>query len=69
MCFIQNTDYLFLLYAPDDFNLLLKLPFGISPVEPGFQSQANDIPEIESFMRKNCGLYFKKVSELAEFLK
>ena len=29
---------------------------------------ANDIPEIESFMRKNCGLYFKKVDELYRYL-
>ena len=25
---------------------------------------ANDIPEIETFMRKNCGLYYKTVAEL-----
>ena len=30
---------------------------------------ANDIPEIENFMRENCGLYFKTVSQLSEFLK
>ena len=29
---------------------------------------ANDIPEIEQFMRKNCGLYFKTVQELSEYL-
>ena len=29
---------------------------------------ANDIPEIESFMRQNCDLYFKQVRELAEYL-
>ena len=29
---------------------------------------ANDIPEIEQFMRKNCGLYFKTVRELRDFL-
>lgn len=29
---------------------------------------ANDIPAIESFMRQNSSSYFKKVSELAEFL-
>ena len=29
---------------------------------------AYDIPEIESFMRQNCPLYFKKVSELAAWL-
>ena len=29
---------------------------------------ANDIPEIESFMRKNCGLYFKTVDELYRYL-
>jgi len=29
---------------------------------------ANDIPQIESFMRENCGLYFKKVEELKEYL-
>ena len=29
---------------------------------------ANDIPEIEQFMRKNCGLYFKTVPELREYL-
>lgn len=30
---------------------------------------ANDIPEIEAFMRKNCDLYFKKVNDLKEYLK
>lgn len=30
---------------------------------------ANDIPEIESFMRKNCSLYFKTVEELDSFLR
>ena len=29
---------------------------------------ANDIEEIEQFMRKNCGLYFKTVPELFRFL-
>ncbi len=29
---------------------------------------ANDIPEIERFMRENCTNYFKTVSELGEFL-
>ena len=29
---------------------------------------ANDIEEIEQFMRKNCGLYFKTVPELREYL-
>ena len=29
---------------------------------------ANDIPEIEQFMRKNCGLYFKTVDALREYL-
>ena len=29
---------------------------------------ANDISEIEQFMRKNCGLYFKKVPELRQYL-
>lgn len=29
---------------------------------------ANDIPEIENFMRRNCGLYFKTVPELAAYL-
>jgi phosphoglycolate phosphatase len=29
---------------------------------------SNDIPQIESFMRKNCRNYFKKVSELSDFL-
>ena len=29
---------------------------------------ANDISEIESFMRKNCGLYFKTVDELYRYL-
>ena len=29
---------------------------------------ANDIPQIENFMRKNCGLYFKRVEELQEYL-
>ncbi len=30
---------------------------------------ANDIPQIESFMRQNCRLYFKTVPELAAFLE
>lgn len=29
---------------------------------------ANDIPEIEAFMRKNCRLYFKSVDALRKFL-
>ena len=29
---------------------------------------ANDIPQIENFMRENCGLYFKKVEELKKYL-
>ena len=29
---------------------------------------ANDIPEIEAFMRKNCGLYFKTIEELKDYL-
>ena len=29
---------------------------------------ANDIPQIERFMRQNCRLYFKTVAELAAFL-
>ena len=29
---------------------------------------SNDIPEIEAFLRENCGLYFKRVSELREYL-
>ena len=29
---------------------------------------ANDIPQIEQFMRKNCGLYFKTVKELRAHL-
>ena len=29
---------------------------------------ANDIPEIEQFMRNNCGLYFKTVAGLSEYL-
>ena len=30
---------------------------------------ANDIPEIEDFMRRNCALYFKTVEELDAFLR
>lgn len=30
---------------------------------------ANDIPQIERFMRQNCSLYFKTVPELAAFLE
>ncbi|MDO4972662.1 MAG: HAD hydrolase-like protein [Eubacteriales bacterium] len=30
---------------------------------------ANDIPEIERFMRRNCRLYFKTVAELAAYLE
>ena len=29
---------------------------------------ANDIPEIEHFMRENCHLYFKRITELEEYL-
>ena len=29
---------------------------------------ANDIPQIEKFMRTNCGLYFKTVEELKQYL-
>ena len=29
---------------------------------------ANDIPQIENFMRENCGLYFKTVQELKAYL-
>ena len=29
---------------------------------------ANDIPEIEAFMRENCSMYFKTVEELSAFL-
>ena len=28
-----------------------------------------DVPYIESFMRENCGMYFKEVSDLAEYLE
>lgn len=30
---------------------------------------ANNVPEIEEFMRKNCDFYFKTVKELDDFLK
>ena len=30
---------------------------------------ANDVEEIEDFMRKNCDFYFKTVKELDEFLR
>ena len=30
---------------------------------------ANDVAEIEQFMRRNCKLYFKTVQELADYLK
>ena len=30
---------------------------------------ANDVAEIESFMRQNCRLYFKTVQEVADYLK
>ena len=30
---------------------------------------ANDVPEIETFMRQNCRLYFKTVQEFAAFLR
>ncbi len=30
---------------------------------------ANDIPEIEAYMRQHCRLYFKRVSELADYLE
>ena len=29
---------------------------------------ANDIPQIENFMRRNCGLYFKTVKALCTYL-
>ena len=34
----------------------------------GMAGWANDIESIERFMRKNCGLYFKTVKELADYL-
>ena len=30
---------------------------------------ANNVAEIESFMRQNCHLYFKTVQELSDYLK
>ena len=30
---------------------------------------ANDVPEIESFMRRHCKYYFKTVQELDRFLE
>ncbi|MCR5137182.1 MAG: HAD family hydrolase [Oscillospiraceae bacterium] len=30
---------------------------------------ANDIPEIEAFMRQNCSMYFKRVQDLAAYLQ
>ena len=30
---------------------------------------ANDVPQIETFMRRNCDFYFKNVQELNEFLQ
>ena len=30
---------------------------------------ANDIPQIEQFMRKNCSLYFKTVRDLSDYLR
>lgn len=53
----------------------------IDDLKPGFEMAAacgvpfaavgwaNDIKPIEEFMRSNCSLYFKKVSELADYLK
>ena len=29
---------------------------------------ANDVPQIENFMRKNCGLYFKKIQDFGRWL-
>ena len=29
---------------------------------------ANDVPQIESFMKENCDFYFKEVAQLYEFL-
>ncbi len=60
--------------APDE--LLM-----IDDLKPGFDMAAacgvdfaavgwaNDIPEIERFMRRNCRMYFKTVAELAAFLE
>ena len=30
---------------------------------------ANDIPQIEQFMRKNCSLYFKTIRDLSDYLR
>ena len=37
MCFVQNTHDVFMLDPADDLDLFLELPFGIAPVETGFQ--------------------------------
>lgn len=39
MCLVQNADDFFILNTPDDFNLILKLAFGISALEPGFNTK------------------------------
>ena len=62
-------------YGLDASDLLM-----IDDLKPGFDMAMNcgvefagvgwsyDVPYIEKFMRANCGLYFKKVSALAEYL-
>ena len=39
MCLIKNADYLLMTDTTNDFNLLLKLPFGITAVKAGFQAK------------------------------
>lgn len=60
-------------FAPDDLLMLDDLKPGYDMARScgvpfAGAGWANDIPEIEAFMRKNCGLYFKTVSEFYNYL-
>ena len=70
-----------LLKIMEELNLQPKDLLMIDDLKPGFDMArkagvdfaavgwANDITEIESFMRSNCRYYFKTVAELAEFVQ
>ena len=70
-----------LLKIMEELNLQPKDLLMIDDLKPGFDMArkagvdfaavgwANDIAEIESFMRSNCRYYFKTVAELAEFVQ
>ena len=70
-----------LLKIMEELNLQPKDLLMIDDLKPGFDMArkagvdfaavgwANDIAEIETFMRSNCRYYFKTVAELAEFVQ